>query len=89
MARRSVLAALVLSAALGFTLGACSKGPSVAWTGPGWYLELPYPVIAGGPAVYGGPMTYEACEAKRVEQIKPNRFLCVNEVKQPTKYGFY
>ena len=89
MSRRSVLAALVLSAAMASTLGACSKGPSVAWTGPGWYLELPYPVIAGGPAVYGGPMSYEACEAKRAEQIKPNRFLCVNEVKQPPKYGFY
>ena len=82
---RSVVVAVVLCAAL----GACSKGPSVAWTGPGWYLELPYTVIAGGPGVYGGPYTYEACEAKRMEQIQPARFLCSMEVKKPTKYGFY
>lgn len=78
-----------VAVAMAVALGSCSKGPSVAWTAPGWYLELPYAVIAGGPAVYGGPLTYDACEAKRMAQIKPERFLCINETKQPTKYGFY
>ena len=85
MARKLVIAAAILSA----TLAGCSKGPSVAWAGPGWYLELPYTVIAGGPGVYGGPYTYDGCEAKRKDQIQPQRFLCVMETKQPTKYGFY
>ena len=84
---RTMALAGVLAAAL--TQGACSDGPSTAWTGPGWYLELPYAVIAGGPGVYGGPFTYDACEARRAQQIKPERFLCVNETVQPTKFGFY
>ncbi len=85
MSKRSVLVVLALAAGL----GACSKGPSVAWAGPGWYLELPYTVIWGGPGVYGGPMSYDDCEAKRLQEVKPERFMCVNETKQPTKYGFY
>ncbi len=85
MPQRSVWLALVAVA----VLAGCSKGPSVAWTGPGWYLELPYPTIAGGPGVYSGPLSYDACEAKRAQQIQPERFLCVMESKQPTKYGFY
>ncbi|HZQ02184.1 MAG TPA: hypothetical protein VFB13_21740 [Reyranella sp.] len=83
--KRTVLVVLVLAGAL----AACSKGPSVAWTAPGWYLELPYPVIYGGPAVYGGPMSYDECEVKRLKEVNPERFLCVNETKKPTKYGFY
>jgi len=79
----------IVAVALCALLGACSKGPSVAWAGPGWYLELPYPVIAGGPGVYGGPFTYENCEVERGKQIKPERFLCVREIQKPTKYGFY
>lgn len=85
MSTRAALAAF----ALALTVGACSKGPSVAWTAPGWYLELPYTVIAGGPAVYGGPMSYDDCEAKRLSEVKPERFLCVNETKKPDKFGFY
>jgi hypothetical protein len=79
----------LLAVGLAVSLAACSKGPSQAWAGPGWYLQLPYTVIWGGPAVYGGPFTYDECEAKRAQEIKPERFLCVNENKQPTKYGFY
>ena len=85
MSKRTILVLLTMAAGL----GACSQGPSVAWTAPGWYLELPYTVIGGGPAVYGGPMTYDECEAKRLSEIKPERFLCVNETKRPTKFGFY
>ncbi len=85
MSKRAVLVVLVLAG----SLGACSKGPSVAWAGPGWYLELPYTVIHGGPAVYGGPMSYDSCEAARLKEVMPERFLCVNETKQPVKYGFY
>jgi hypothetical protein len=82
---RSVLAAVALALAL----GACSKGPSVAWSAPGWYLELPYPVVWGGPGVYGGPYSYDQCEAERLKKTGPERFLCVNETKKPVKYGFY
>src|SRR6185437_9825557 len=63
MSKRAVIGVLALAAGSACLLTACSKGPSVAWTAPGWYLELPYPVIHGGPAVYDGPMTYDACEA--------------------------
>ena len=75
--------------ALALALGACGKGPSDAWTGPGWYLELPYTMIGGGPAVYGGPTSYDDCEAARLTKVKPERFLCVNETKKPQKFGFY
>ena len=85
MRARSVVLALAAAAAL----GACSNSPSTAWNGPGWYLELPYTVVAGGPGVYGGPMTYDACEAKRAQEIRPERFLCVNETKQQPKFGIY
>ena len=85
MSKRAVLVVLGLAA----SLAACSKGPSVAWSAPGWYLELPYTVINGGPAVYGGPLSYDECEAKRLKEINPGRFLCVNETKKPVKYGFY
>lgn len=78
-----------VAVALMLVLGACSKGPSVAWTAPGWYLELPYTMIGGGPAVYGGPYSYDACEADRMAKVKPERFLCVNETKRPVKFGFY
>ena len=85
MSLRSILVLLVLTVGL----GACSKGPSTAWAGPGWYLELPYTVIAGGPAVYGGPFSYDACEVERLKKTGSERFMCVNELKQPQKYGLY
>ena len=67
----------------------CSRGPSQAWAGPGWYLEMPYIVVWGGPGVYGGPYSYDACEADRLTRIRPERYICVDETKQPKKYGFY
>ncbi len=79
----------LMAVGLAVALGACSKGPSQAWTAPGWYLEMPYAVIHGGPGVYGGPLTYDQCEAKRLQEVRPERFICVNETKKPVKYGFY
>lgn len=82
---------LAIVAAVLSTAGACSKGPGDAWTGPGWYLEMPYPVIGGGPSVQGGPYSYDDCEAERGKRPPQSteRLLCVNETKQPPKFGFY
>ena len=65
----------------------CSQGPSDAWKGPGWYLELPYAVIAGGPSVQGGPYSYDECEQDRLNRAYPDRYLCMRELKQPRKFG--
>jgi hypothetical protein len=78
-----------LAVVLALSTGACSKSPNTAWKGPGWYLELPYTVVAAGPAVYGGPYGYDACEADRMSKKNPERFLCINETKQQPKFGFY
>jgi len=65
MVKWPILAGLVVAT----TLGACSgsRGPDVAYTGPGWYLERPRFLLVTGPEIFAGPMSYEACEAKRVE----------------------
>ena len=69
----------------GDDLGACSgsRGPDVAYTGPGWYLERPRFLLVTGPEIFAGPMTYEACEAKRVEFETSPRLLCINEKMKP------
>jgi hypothetical protein len=79
----AVLAALALASAL----GACSQGPSEAYRGPGWYLQRPYIVIAGGPAVVGGPFSYDECEAQRMKLSNSENYLCSREIKRPQKFG--
>ncbi len=78
--------------AVGVSLGACSgKGAAEAYTGPGWYLEKSYLVVAGGPKVFGGPFTYDKCEEERIK-LGPNlspEMLCVNHPGKPKKYGLY
>ena len=86
MSKRSILAGLVLATAL----GACaSRGPLVAYTGPGWYLERPRILLVSGPEIFAGPMSYDACEAKRVEFETSSRMLCINEKFKPGPFGPY
>ncbi|WP_428674116.1 hypothetical protein [Reyranella sp.] len=87
MVKRPIFAGLALAA----TLGACSssRGPSVAYTTPGWYLERPRLLLVSGPEIFAGPMTYEACEAKRVEFETSVRMLCINEKMKPGPFGPY
>jgi len=70
-------------------LGACSQSPATAWTGPGWYLELPFPVVAGGPSVQGGPYSYDQCEGDRKNRSRPDRYICVRHTFKPAKSGMY
>ncbi len=87
MVKWPILAGLVVAT----TLGACSgsRGPDVAYTGPGWYLERPRLLLVSGPEIFAGPMTYDACEAKRVEFDTAPRLLCINEKMKPGRYGPY
>lgn len=85
--KRPILAGIALATAL----GACSnyKGPNIAYTTPGWYLELPHLVLVSGPEIFAGPMTYEECEAKRVQYERSERLLCIDEKMKPGPYGPY
>lgn len=87
MVKWPILAGLVLAT----TLGACSgsRGPNVAYAGPGWYLERPRFLLVTGPEIFAGPMSYEACEAKRVEFETSSRLLCINEKMKPGPFGPY
>ena len=87
MVKRLILAGLVLAT----TLGACggSRGPNVAYTGPGWYLERPRILLVSGPEIFAGPMSYDACEVKRVEFETSSRMLCINEKFKPGPFGPY
>lgn len=87
MVKWPILAGLIVAT----TLGACSgsRGPNVAYTGPGWYLERPRFLVATGPEIFAGPMSYEACEAKRVEFETSMRMLCINEKMRPGPFGPY
>jgi hypothetical protein len=87
MVKWPILAGLVMAT----TLGACggSRGPNVAYTGPGWYLERPRLLLVSGPEIFAGPMTYDACEAKRVEFETSVRMLCINEIMKPGPFGPY
>jgi len=62
-----------------------------AWSGPGWYLQKPYLIVAGGPQYLGGPYTYEQCEEERIKLPPETRsqLLCVRENRRPDRYGFF
>jgi hypothetical protein len=87
MVKRPIFAGLVLAAALGGCSG--SRGPDIAYTSPGWYLERPRLLLVSGPEIFAGPMTYDACEAKRVEFETSPRLLCINELRKPGPFGPY
>ena len=86
MSKRSVVAGLGLMV----VLGACNKyGPSQAFTTPGWYVERPRLMMAAGPEIFAGPMTYDECEAKRTS-FPPStaaNLLCIMEKTRPGPYG--
>jgi hypothetical protein len=86
MAKWSVLAGLGLIVALG---GCSSRTGQVAYTQPGWYLERPRFMLVTGPEFFGGPFTYEQCEAKRLEfdDTTARRLLCIMEKTRPGPYG--
>src|SRR6185503_20984790 len=88
MSKRSVLGVLGLVLAL----GACaSRGPLVAYTSPGWYLERPRMLLVSGPEIFAGPFTYEVCEAERMkfDDATARRLLCIMEKTNPGPYGPY
>jgi hypothetical protein len=91
MSRRRIsrTPAVLAVLAAGALLAGCDQSPHSAWTVPGWYLELPYPTVGGGPSVYGGPYSYEKCEEDRQSRQHADRYMCVNETKQPRKFGLY
>jgi hypothetical protein len=72
---RTTLALLLLAG-----LAACSK--PMAWNGPGWYLHMPHQTIPGSD-YYGGPMSYDDCEAARRKETVAHKMLCSLELKQP------
>jgi hypothetical protein len=88
---------------LAIAQGACSQqqqqgarpqalpGEYRAWSGPGWYLERPYLIVAGGPQYLGGPYTYDKCEEERMKFPAESRsdLLCNRENKRPDRYGFF
>jgi hypothetical protein len=73
---------LVAPVALAAALSGCGK--PMAWNGPGWYLEMPH-VIAFGSDFYGGPMSYDECEAKRLQEAVATRMLCTRYVANPAE----
>jgi hypothetical protein len=88
MSKRKVLAGLGLMVAL----GACgSRSPDVAYTAPGWYLEKPHLILATGPEIFAGPMSYDDCEAKRTSFPPPtsSNLLCIMEKTKPGRFGPY
>ena len=94
MSVRSIrrLSAFAAALSVATAVAACSgKGPSEAYTGPGWYLEKPYLLVLGGPKVFAGPFSYEKCEEERAKigGDASTQMLCVQHVGKPTKYGLY
>jgi hypothetical protein len=86
MSKRSILTGLALVLALA---GCASRGPLVAYTGPGWYLERPRLLLVTGPEIFAGPFSYEGCETERLKWETANRLLCINEKMRPGPYGPY
>ena len=88
MSQRTVLAGLGLMA----MLGACGTyGPTSMYSTPGWYLEKPRLMLAAGPEIFAGPMTYDECETKRTSlpASTSSNLLCIMEKTKPGPYGPY
>ena len=71
---------LVATAVLALTVAGCSK--PMNWNGPGWYLQMPHVGIPGAD-YYGGPMSYDECEAARKKETVADKMLCSMILKQP------
>ena len=86
MVKWSVLAGLGLVIAVG---GCAGRAGQFAYTTPGWYLERPRFMLITGPEVFGGPFTYEQCEAERVKlpDDTARQMLCIMEKSKPGPYG--
>jgi hypothetical protein len=86
---------MLVGLALAMALGGCAfftdkQVATPAWTS-GWYLERPRLLLVSGPRIFGGPFTYEQCEAKRMEfdQRTAQGLLCIMEKSSPGAYGPY
>lgn len=75
-AMRTTLALLLLAG-----LAACNTRPLI-FNGPGWYLHLPHVTIPGTD-YYGGPMSYDECEAARKKEEVAHRMLCSLYLEHP------
>jgi hypothetical protein len=93
MSQRTVLTGFGLaSLGLATMLGACGTyGPTNMYTTPGWYLERPRLLLAAGPEIFAGPMSYDDCEARRTSfpPPTPDSLLCIMEKAKPGPYGLY
>jgi hypothetical protein len=69
-----------IAASLLLALAACNN--PIQWNGPGWYLEMPHHTIMGSDW-YGGPMSYEDCEAARKKEATADRMLCTRLLTKP------
>jgi len=77
--------------ALAVAVGACTHVASAAYTEPGWYLEKPHLLIATAPQIYGGPYSYEECEAERTKlpRTTADQMLCFRHLARPAWTGPY
>jgi hypothetical protein len=69
----------------GLSLGACATDVNKAYTAPGWYLEQPKQGTMGYPTYFGGPFSYEGCEAERLKASRPDRLLCTDWKAKPSE----
>jgi hypothetical protein len=91
MSKRKGRGLLTTLALVAITAGACSRVPDPMYTGPGWYLEKPVALFVAGPRIYGGPFSYEQCEAERTKlpQSTAERMLCFRHLVAPGATGPY
>ena len=94
MSKRSTpgrVPALAVAGAFAAAAAACSPVPNPAYTGPGWYLEKPTPLLAAGPQIFAGPFSYEQCEAERLKlpQSTSERMICFRQLVPPGPMGPY
>src|SRR5215469_4664732 len=77
--------------ALAVAAGACTHEARLAYNGPGWYLEKPHLITPAAPQVYGGPFSYEDCEAARTKlpERTADQMLCFRHLAKPTFTGPY
>ena len=85
------VAAAVPVVSFGLLSSACTPKPSVAqsWSGPGFYLQMPYLIAAAGPVYVGGPWSYDKCEEERAKQPPETatQMMCIRENRKPDTFG--
>lgn len=80
---RMFLGSLLLAS--GVALAGCAPSVNEAYTSPGWYLELPRPLVLTYPGYVAGPFSYEECEVERLKASAPDRLLCTNRKVKPSE----